>query len=139
MKTIASVLGVVVLGLSLSSCTFLHEKYTANEKASVAYLAEKKTGPAKVNIEGVWYAPGWGAVVLNQEGSKLTGAFSDYYAVHGVVSGRKAYLTLTDDDWREYTVELTPKGREKLVGFYSAHVPFSESDQQEIVLTRIGN
>lgn len=139
MKTIASLLGVVVLGLSLSSCTFLHEKYAANEKASVAYLAEKKSGPAKVNVEGVWYAPGWGAVVLNQEGGKLTGAFSDYYAVDGVVSGRKVYLTLTDDDWREYTVELTPKGREKLVGFYSAHVPFSESDQQEIVLTRIGN
>jgi hypothetical protein len=139
MKTIASLLGVVALGLSLSSCTFLHEKYAANEKASVAYLADKKTGTARINIEGVWYAPGWGAVVLNQEGSKVTGAFNDYFAVDGVVSGRKAFLILTDDDWREYTVELTSKGREKLVGFYSAHVPFSESDQKEIVLTRIGD
>lgn len=139
MKTIATVLGVVVLGLSLSSCKFLEEKYTKNEKAAVAYLSDKKTGSAKTNVEGVWYSPGWGAVVLNQEGSKVTGAFQDYYAVDGVVSGRKVYLVLIDDDWREYTVELTPKGREKLVGYYSAHVPFSESDQQEIVLNRIGD
>ncbi len=139
MKTIASLLGVVALGLSLSSCAFLQEKYSTNEKAAVAYLAEKNTGPSKVNVEGVWYAPGWGVVVFNQENGKLTGAFKDYYAVEGVVSGRKVCLTLLDDEWREYTAELTAKGREKLVGFYSAHVPFSESDQQEIVLTRIGD
>jgi len=139
MKTVATVLGVVVLALSLSSCKFLEEKYAKNEKASVAYLAEKKTSPAKTNVEGVWYAPGWGAVVLNQEGSKLTGAFQDYYAVDGVVSGRKVYIVLIDDNWREYTIELTAKGREKLVGYYSANIPFSESDQEEIVLTRIGD
>jgi hypothetical protein len=139
MKTVATVLGVVVLALSLSSCKFLEEKYRKNEAAAVAYLSEKKTAPAKTNIEGVWYAPGWGSVILNQEGNKVTGAFQDYYAVDGVVSGKKAYLVLTDDDWREYTVELTAKGREKLVGYYSAHVPFSEVDQQEIVLIRIGN
>lgn len=139
MKTIASLLGIVALGLSLSSCTLLHEKYAANEKDTVAYIASKKTGPAKVNIEGVWYAPGWGTVVLNQEGSKLTGAFQDHYAVDGVVSGRKAFFILLDDDWREYSVELTAKGREKLVGYYSATIPFSESDQQEIVLNRIGD
>jgi hypothetical protein len=139
MKTVATVLGVVVLGLSLSSCKFLEEKYSHNEKASVAYLSEKKSGSAKTNIEGVWWAPGWGTVVFNQEGSKLSGAFQDYYTVDGVVSGRKAYIVLIDDDWREYTIELTAKGREKLVGYYSAHIPFSESDQHEIVLNRIGD
>lgn len=139
MKTVATVLGVVVLGLSLSSCKMLEEKYAKNEKAAVTYLAEKKTGPAKTNLEGVWWSPAWGVVVFNQENGKLSGSFQDYYVVDGVVSGRKAYMTLIDDDWREYTVELAPKGREKLVGFYSAHVPFSESDQQEVVLTRIGD
>ena len=87
----------------------------------------------------MWWAPGWGTVVFNQEGSKLSGAFQDYYTVDGVVSGRKAYIVLIDDDWREYTIELTAKGREKLVGYYSAHIPFSESDQHEIVLNRIGD
>lgn len=139
MKTVATVLGVVVLGLSLSSCKMLEEKYASNQKAAVAYLADNKTAPAKVNVEGVWYAPGWGAVVLNQEGSKLTGAFQDYYTVNGVVSGRKAFIVLVDDDWREYTIQLTSKSREKLVGYYSAHIPFSESDQQEIELIRIGD
>jgi hypothetical protein len=139
MKTVATVLGVVVLGLSLSSCKILEEKYAKNEQASVAYLSEKKSSSAKTNLEGVWYAPGWGTVVLNQEGSKLTGAFQDYYTVEGVVSGRKAYIVLVDGDWREYTIELTAKGREKLTGHFSAHIPFSESDQEEIVLTRIGD
>ena len=139
MKTVATVLGVVVLGLSLSSCKFLEESYAKNEKAAVAYLAGKKTGPARTNIEGVWWSPAWGVVVFNQENGRLTGSFQDYYVVEGVVSGHKAFMTLLDDDWREYSVELTAKGREKLAGYYSANVPFSESDQQEVVLTRIGD
>ena len=137
MKTVATVLGVVVLGLSLSSCKFLEEKYSLNEKAAATYLAEKKTGPAKTNVEGVWFSPEWGTAVLNQENGRLTGAIQDTYIVDGVVSGRKAYLTLIDEECHAYTVELTAKGREKLVGYYSSSVPFSESDQREIVLTRI--
>lgn len=139
MKTVTTALGVVALSLVLSSCSFLKEKYAKNEQAAAAYLADKKTAPAATNVEGVWWSPAWGVVVFNQENGKLTGSFQDYYVVDGVVSGRKAYMTLIDDDWREYTVELAPKGREKLVGHFSAHVPFSETDQEELVLTRIGN
>ena len=140
MKPLTTILSAIVLGFSLTSCTMLHEKYAENEKNSVAYLAGKKTGPAKTNIEGLWFSPEWGTIVLNQEpNGRLTGLFQDYYVVEGVVVGKRAYLTLTDDDWREYTVELTAKGREKLAGFYSAHIPFSESDQEEVVLTRIGD
>ncbi len=63
----------------------------------MAYLSRKSRARPRPTIEGVWYAPGWGTVVLNQEGSKLTGAFQDYYTVDGVVSGRKAYIVLVDD------------------------------------------
>jgi hypothetical protein len=139
MKTLAITLGAVVLMTSFSSCTWLKEKYAKNERASVAYLSQKRTAPPKMNIEGVWYSPQWGVVVLNQEpGGKLEGIFQDYYTVNGVVSGKEAFITLIDDDWVEYTVELRRKNHEELTGFYSPSVPFSEKDATELVLKRIG-
>jgi hypothetical protein len=93
-----------------------------------------------MNIEGLWYSPQWGAVVFNQEpGGKLTGAFQDYYSVSGVVSGKEAFIALTDDDWVEYTVELRRQSREELRGFYSPSVPFHDKDAHELVLKRIGD
>jgi hypothetical protein len=140
MKTLAISLSAAVLMISFSSCTWLKEKYAKNESATVAYLSEKKTAPPKMNIEGLWYSPQWGAVVFNQEpGGKLTGAFQDYYSVNGVVSGKEAFIALTDDDWVEYTVELRRQSREELRGFYSPSVPFQDKDAHELVLKRIGD
>lgn len=138
MKTLATVMCSVVFALSLSSCGLLKGKYDKNEKAAASYLSEKKTAPAKINIEGLYYSPQWGIVVLKQcPGGKLSGIFQDYYHVRGVVSGKNAYIALVDDDWVEYTVQLTKMSWDKLTGYWSAHVPFSESDQQELVLKRI--
>lgn len=137
MKTLATALSAVVLAVSLSSCTFLSEKYAKNEKAAAAFLADNKTAAAKINIEGLWYSPQWGMVLLNQEGSKLDGVFQDYYAVKGVVSGKKAYITLTDDDWVEYTVVLNYKNSNELVGAYSSFVPFNEKHSHDLLLKRI--
>ena len=110
MKTLAITFCAAVLMISFSSCTWLKEKYAKNESATVAYLSEKKTSPPKMNIEGLWYSPQWGAVVFNQEpGGKLTGAFQDYYSVSGVVSGKQAFIALTDDDWVEYTGRASPR------------------------------
>jgi hypothetical protein len=140
MKTLATTLSAVVLMVSLSSCSYLKEKYAKNERASVAYLSEKKSAPARTNIEGVWYSPQWGIVVLNQErDGTLSGIFQEYYVVNGVVSGNSAFITLTDEEWVAYTVELKRKNRWELTGFYSASVPFSEKDAQELVLKRIGD
>jgi hypothetical protein len=140
MRTLAITLGATVLMISLSSCTWLKEKYAKNESATVAYLSEKKASPPKMNIEGLWYSPQWGAVVFNQEpGGKLTGAFQDYYSVGGVVSGKEAFIALTDDDWVEYTFELRRQSREELRGFYSPSVPFQDKDAHELVLKRIGD
>jgi len=138
MKTLATVLCSVVFALSFSSCGMLKEKYDKNEKATAAYLSEKKTAPAKINIEGLYYSPEWGIVVLKQSAKgELTGIFQDYYHVRGVVSGKKAYIALVDSDWVEYTVQLQRKSANVLTGYYSAHTPFSESDQREVILNRI--
>ena len=140
MKTLATTLGVVVLMASLSSCSWLKEKYSKNEKASVAYLSEKKSAAANMNVEGLWYSPQWGIVVLKQErGGRLSGIFRGDYVVNGVVSDKNAFITLVDDDWVEYTVELKRKNRGQLAGFYSPSVPFSEKDANELVLNRVGD
>ena len=140
MKTLAITLSAVVLMSSFSSCALLKEKYAKNERASAAYLSSKRTAPSRMNIEGVWYSPQWGIVVLNQErGGKLSGIFQDYYKVNGVISGKEAFITLIDDDWVEYTVELRRQSWEELKGHYSPSVPFSETDAHELVLKRIGD
>jgi hypothetical protein len=140
MKTLAITLSAVVLMTSFSSCSWLREKYARNEQASAAYLSDKQTARARMNIEGVWYSPQWRIVVLNQEpGGRLNGVFQDYYVVNGVVSGKEAFITLVDDDWVEYTVELRRKNWEELVGHYSPSVPFSEKDAHEVVLKRISD
>lgn len=137
MKTLATALSAVVLAVSLSSCSFLAEKYSKNEKAAAAFLSDNKTASSRMNIEGLWYSPQWGIVLLNQEGSKLDGVFQDYYTVKGVVSGKTAYITLTDDDWVEYTAVLKYTDGQKLVGAYSSYVPFNEKYSHELVLKRI--
>jgi hypothetical protein len=128
----------VVLTLSLSSCSFLAEKYAKNEAATAAFIANNKKAPARMNIEGVWYSPEWGMVLLNQEpGGKLTGVFQDYYQVRGQISGKTAYIALIDDDWTEYSVVLERKSWDQLSGYYSSDIPPSDTNRHEIVLKRI--
>ncbi len=138
MKTLASALSAVVLTLSFSSCSFLTEKYAKNEAATAAFIASNTKAPARMNIEGVWYSPEWGMVLLNQEpGGKLTGVFQDYYQVRGQISGKTAYIALIDDDWTEYSVVLQRKSWDQLVGHYSSDIPPNENNRHEIVLKRI--
>ena len=140
MKTLATTLTAFLIAASLSSCSWLKWKYEKNEAASAAYLSEKKSASAGMNIEGLWFSPQWGMVVFNQDpDGRLSGIFRDHYVINGLVSGRSAFITLIDDDWVEYTVELRRKSREELVGFYSPSVPFSEKDANELVLKRVGN
>jgi hypothetical protein len=140
MKTFAAVAGAVFLSFSFSGCSLLKEKYARNEADAKAYLAANQGPRAKVNIEGVYWSPVWGVVVFNQdEKGRLTGAFTDYYTVDGFVTGRRAYMTLIDDSWREWSVELDITSRETIKGAFSPSIPFSEADKEEFVLTRIGS
>ncbi len=69
--------------------------------------------------------------------AKLQGIFQDYYHVDGVVSGKNIYLALIDDEWTEYTVQLHRDNYDTITGYWSAHIPFSEEDQQPLTLKRI--
>lgn len=122
---------------ALPSC-HLKESYSKNEAARVAYLAEKKTASAKINIEGVYFSPDWGIVVLKQEpGGKVSGLIGTYGVAEGYVSGSKVYLALVDSGWTEYTLELHRPRYDQLKGLYSAHVPFNSADEEEVVFEKI--
>jgi hypothetical protein len=137
MKTALTVL-VCCVSVSLLSSCHLKSSYAKNQAASAAYLADKKSAPAKVNVEGVYFSPEWGIVLLKQTpGGKVSGQFGEYGAVVGVVSGKKIFLTTLDSGWTEYTFELSKPRYDRLQGQYSAHIPFSESDQKDIVLEKI--
>lgn len=138
MKTLVVSLCSIVVALSFSSCGLLKGKYDKNHADTVSYIGGKKTASPQFNVEGLWYSPEWGIVVLDQQpNGKLTGVFRDYYTVNGVVSGRNISIALVDDQWTEYTVELTRKNSEVLTGYYSAHVPFSDKDKLPLTLKRI--
>ncbi len=65
-ENLATFLGAVVLAFSLNACGMLQAKYDANGKATAAYLQSKNTSSPRTNVEGLWYSPQWGVVVLNQ-------------------------------------------------------------------------
>lgn len=139
MKMLVRATLLLVMVGSLSSC-FLSKKYEKNSAATVAYLTEKNTAKAQMNVEGLWYSPQWGVVLLNQTpDGKVTGVVDGFLHAKGVVSGKNVYLALTDDDWTEYTVELRRSKWDQLKGYFSSWVPFNTIDQQEVVLEKIVN
>lgn len=122
---------------ALPSC-HLKEAYSKNEAARVAYLTEKKTSSATINVEGVYFSPEWGIVVLRQQpGGKVSGMIGTYGEAKGYVSGNKVFLAVVDSGWTEYTLELHRPQYDKLKGLYSAHVPFSSEDAKEVVFKKI--
>jgi hypothetical protein len=137
MKTLVRAACLLLMVGSLSSC-FLGQKYQKNHAATVAYLNEKASSKAQINVEGLWYSPQWGVVLLNQTpDGKVTGVVDGYLHAKGVVSGKNVYLVLVDDDWTEYTVELRRTKWDQLKGNFSSWVPFNAIDQQEVVLEKI--
>lgn len=120
--------------LALTGCN-LQEKYARNNAAATEWLESNK-GKSSIKIAGPWEAsdPGWGAILFEQNGSKITGSMGSY-TVDGYVSGDTAYLALKSDGWVHYTV-VARLSSGKLLGFYSPSVPFSAEDQSAVHLRR---
>lgn len=135
MKTPLLPLVAVCFTLLASGCT-LTEKYNKNNAAGQAWLQANCKSPAKTDFEGVYYSPDWGAVYLNQQNGKITGAIA-HYQVKGLASGKSAYLLLVDDEWIEQTMILKKKNSEILDGSYSSHVPYSAKDSLPVHLDKI--
>jgi hypothetical protein len=75
---------------------------------------------AAINVDGVWYAKGWGKIFLKQtEGSRdLTGT-GDGWQITGVVSGEQVFLLFSNHGKVTYSAKLTSEGENSLNGSYS--------------------
>jgi hypothetical protein len=129
-KTLGSLCLLLTALLVLPACK-TKEQYAKNQAAGEVWLAEHKA-PAKINIGGRWHSDDWGGAVFEQRGRAITGTIGEFN-VQGVISGSKAYLTISERGWIYYTAILERSGN-SLTGFYSYSVPFTFRDQRSIQL-----
>ena len=135
MKALLFLPAALALMALTSGCT-LTEKYNRNNAAASSWIEQNSKKPARADFEGVYYSPDWGAVVLKQKGSSLSGSIAHFH-LKGVVSGKSAYLLLVDDEWVEHTMILHRKSAEVVEGSYSSHVPYVEKDRLPVHLDKI--
>ena len=90
---------VPALALALfSGCSIVREvnagRYNENTKNGLSWLSDQ-FDPAVINIGGRWTSDDWGKATLTQTGRDVRGKLGDY-DVHGVVSGTRAYLLISE-------------------------------------------
>jgi len=126
---------VALLCLLLLPACNMKERYARNNKATTAWL-ETNSGKSAVNIAGPWIATSehWGEILLEQKGPQVKGKFGEYSA-EGHVNGSTVYLALRSSGWTYYTAILKKTGK-SLKGYYSGYLPFSTTDQRELVLEK---
>lgn len=134
---------VLALAFSLTGCEVLQrvrnlndERYTRNNDRGKAWLSDQ-TLPAEANISGEWKCDDWGNSAFAQDGRVVRGHLGDY-PVEGVVSGRKAYLCVSDGGWIYYCAVLDIAGPDMLVGYYSRTVPYKYDQRKDLRLDRRG-
>src|SRR5882757_10761924 len=101
---ICRLLLMLALVVSLGGCetlenvrNFNQERYTRNNDHGKAWLSDQ-VFPAEVNISGTWKCDDWGPSAFAQTDRVVRGHLGPY-PVEGVVSGRKAYLLVSDGGW----------------------------------------
>lgn len=125
---------LLILALGFVGCSS-PQRYTRNRMAGDEWLAKQKQ-PAKINIAGGWKSEDWGAAVFAQGSRRITGQI-DQYVVTGVISGSKAYLTISEGGWIYYTAELSLTNKNTLEGVYSKSVPFNPDRAKSMLLHRV--
>ena len=134
MKLLVAIL-LGILPLALSSCN-LKEKYARHNAGAQKWLDVHK-GAQGMNISGTWNSDDddWGAARFEQNGNEVNGAIGHFQA-KGYTKGSEVFLSLADDGWVYYTVHLKKSGN-RLQGFYSESIPFSDDDRGAIILERV--
>ena len=102
--------------MSLAGCE-TSQSLAKNQSSAQEWL-NLQTSSAGIQVEGNWFAEGWGRATLKQSGRQITGTL-DTYEVKGVVSGNKAYLTTWDSGKCYYAIILSQTGKNVLAGSYT--------------------
>lgn len=132
---------LLALAVSLGGCetvdnvlNFNKERYARNNDQGKAWLSDQLL-PAEANISGKWKCDDWGPSAFAQTDRIVRGHLGQF-PVEGVVSGRKAYLCVSDGGWIYYSVVLDIAGPDMLVGYYSRSVPYKSDQRKDIRLDR---
>jgi hypothetical protein len=135
LKLLASLSLLAGIVFVFGGCAATPQDYAKNQAAAQAWL-DSHTAPARIDVSGKWDAGDWGTADLRQSGRRVTGNI-DRYAVKGVVSGRRVYLTIWEENWCYYMAELVPAGKGVLQGTYAGEPPYNPKKVDPMVLTRV--
>lgn len=129
---------VLTVFVSLTGCAALQkvdkERYERNKALGSTWLSDQLLAP-EINVAGNWNSPDWGRVLFVQSKNKVTGYLGDY-KVDGVVSGKKAFLLLSDGGWNYHSAVLEKPSKDVLIGYTSRSVPYEVNKRAEIRLDR---
>jgi hypothetical protein len=113
---------------------FNKERYSRNNALGEAWLSDQMF-PPEISVAGNWKSPAWGKAFLAQTDNKVRGYLGDY-PVEGVVSGKKAYLLVSQGGWFHYSIVLEMPAPQVLIGYYSRSVPYEMNKRADIRLDR---
>ncbi len=136
---IARLLVLLTVGWTLTGCEvvrdFNSERYSRNEALGKAWLSDQMF-PPEISIAGNWKSNGWGKAFFAQNDNKIRGYLGDY-PVEGVVSGKRAYLLVSQGGWYYYSVVLEMPAPNILIGYYSRSVPYEINRCVDLRLDRL--
>lgn len=125
--------------LALAGCEtvrdFNKERYSRNNALGSAWLSDQMF-PPEISVAGNWKSATWGKAFFAQTDNKVRGYLGDY-PVEGVVSGKKAYLLVSQGGWYYYSVVLEMPAPQILIGYYSRGVPYEVNKRVDLRLDRL--
>lgn len=132
-------LAPALLLLALAGCEtvrdFNRERYSRNNALGDAWLSDQMF-PPEISIAGNWTSRSWGKAFFAQNDNRVRGYLGDY-PVEGVVSGRKAYLLVSQGGWYYYSVVLEMPAPNVMIGYYSRSVPYEVNKRVDLRLDRL--
>ena len=133
-------LGLLVAAFALlTGCenirNFNTERYSRNNALGTAWLSDQML-PPEISVAGNWKSGSWGKAFFAQTDNKVRGYLGDY-PVEGIVSGKKAYLLVSQGGWYYYSVVLEMPAPHILIGYYSRSVPYESNKRVDLRLDQL--
>lgn len=133
------IFALLAILLTLAGCEtvrdFNKERYSRNNALGEAWLSDQMF-PPEISISGNFKSSAWGKAFFAQTDNKVRGYLGDF-PVEGVVSGKKAYLLVSQGGWYYYSVVLEMPAPNILIGYYSRSVPYEVNKRADIRLDRL--
>jgi hypothetical protein len=128
-------LAAAVVALTLTACGTSAERSARTQRANVAWLSGNGQ-PARIDLTGSWFVPGWGGGYLAQTDNRITG-YVDKFSISGVVNDRTVQLAIAKDGATRYSALVVPTSPDRLQGHFSPGVPYNPHRQTRITFEKL--